>query len=113
MSSNLKVKDSGKDISVGSRLDRYWKREGFTSWYHRLRTPKPKLKGSESIEQLYELLISEYGFRGLEFGNWVNNETRFNYLVSASVALEDIQRIVKFKNSNVGQHKLGLAFGAR
>lgn len=110
---NKKVKDTGLDISRGSRLDNYWKKEGFAAFYKKLRSPKPSLTGTEDVHDLNEILISEYGFRGIEFGNWVNNESRFNYLVSAVVALEDIQRILKFKNSNLGLNKLGLAFGAR
>lgn len=110
---NNKVKDTGFDISSGSKLDTYWRARGFMSLYEKMRSPRPSLKGTETIQELYEVIISEYGFTGLEFGNWVNNESRFNYLVSAVVALEDLQRVLKFPHSNLGLNKISLAFGAR
>jgi hypothetical protein len=112
-SQNNKVKDAGKDISSFSRLDRYWQKRGFKQLYSKFRSPKPALKGTESVQELYELLISEYSFRGLEFGNWVNNEGRFNYLIAAIVAVQDIAKVLKFTNNKVGLNKVSLAFGAR
>ncbi len=113
MKENKKVKDTGADISSHSRLDNYWTQRGFLSYFMKLRKPQPALKGKENVQELYEIIISTYGFKGIEFGNWVNNESRFNYLVSVTVALQDIQRVLKFPHNNIGLEKISLAFGAR
>jgi len=64
------------------------------------------------IRDQYEIM-KLFKIRGFEYGNWVNQEQRFNFLVSAVIAFQDLNNILKFKN-NIGFDKnIGIAFGAR
>jgi hypothetical protein len=109
-----KIKDTGEDISAGSRLHRYWSTEGFKKEYLHLRKPllpEAKIFGKETDP--YVRLLKNFKLRGIEFGNWVNNDARNSYLIAAIVALTDLNSITGFGSKGIGFKKLGLAFGAR
>ena len=59
-------------------------------------------------------LVSEFGFRGVEFGNWVTGAERQNHVNWAYDALMDLASVLKVKPKDLSfGGTLGLAFGSR
>jgi hypothetical protein len=110
--SSNKITDTGNDISVGGRADRYWMINGFH--YQNLRSPKFAFSPGtlRKHSNLKEYLTVEFKLKGLEFGNWTTIEHRENYVLSAIMALHDMATVTGLGN-NLGFNKLGLSFGAR
>jgi hypothetical protein len=97
----------------GSRLEAWWNGRGFQAIYKEFRKgtiPKVflnKIKDVRAVEKIFAL-------RGFQFGNWVSNEDRFNYLAALGISLYDLNSVLKFKENNLGLDRtLGVAFGAR
>lgn len=107
-----KIKDAGVDTSSGSRADYYWKKKGLSSRYIKYRTPEiPGFK--TTFENPYSLILDKFRFKSVEFGNYVSIDWRYSYLMGASMALYDINKVLGF-NFNTGLNKtVGLAFGSR
>ena len=58
--------------------------------------------------------LDAFGFRGVEFGNWVSQSRRQKDLDQAHDALQDMCRVLGLDSTSVGLgNRLGLAFGAR
>lgn len=103
----------GGDGTGMSRMERWWKGQGFLLIYKAFRSGKidpaltQKMKDVRDIEAVFNL-------KGFQFGNWVTNEDRFNYLAALGVCLHDLNKVLKFKGWNLGlDGELGVAFGAR
>jgi len=61
-----------------------------------------------------ERLMNTFGLRGVNFGNWVNQEERRFFLNNAYVSLMDLSRIIGLEPQDMGLGKmLGIAFGAQ
>lgn len=61
-----------------------------------------------------ETLANTFGFRGIEFGNWVNNAERQDAINDAFDALMDMSTALKISPAAVSLNgELGIAFGAR
>ena len=61
-----------------------------------------------------EAFLQKFGFRGVQFGNWVENDRRRRDLNDAHDALTDLAEAVGIPVAALGfGGKLGLAFGAR
>lgn len=91
--------------------------EYFINKYDALRSPKisvKKLFKPTDVSRLPEFIISTYKLKGLEFGNWVNQVRRLDYCLSTIIAFYDLQKILQFKNNNLGIDKsISIAYGAR
>jgi len=107
----MKIVDT-LELEGGSRAERWWEDQGFVDLYKYFR------KGSidndlRKIEDIRDV-SKVFHLKGYQFGNWVTHEDRFNYLAALAVCLFDLNRVLKFKNNNLGLNKtLGVAFGAR
>lgn len=74
------------------------------------RIGKPRRSGDVTGEQLKET----YGFRGVEFGNWNNQDERQQVMNHAFDALADLAEVLDIPAPAIGLNgELGLAFGAR
>lgn len=100
-----KIVDSDSEISTGGRLRDYWarrgmkqKRSGFVVW------------NGEDIP-LQEVL-KQYNLAGFEFGRYVNNEDRNDFLIAAKESLSDLSGLIHSNNIGFDRH-IGVAFGAR
>ena len=61
-----------------------------------------------------EDMVKLFGFRGVEFGNYVDDEDGKHHLVKASEALQDLADILGMDVKDVSLNgRLGMAFGAR
>lgn len=111
---SIKITDTlGSGVMGTSKMEAWWKGKGFKDIYKEFRkgaVPSvllSKMKDVRNVEQLFHL-------RGFQFGNWVNNEDRFNYLAALGICLYDLNKVLKFKANNLGlDGALGVAFGAR
>jgi len=91
--------------------------ESYLADYKPLRKPVlnlvPKVFKSVAIDKVAELVISQYKFRGLEFGNWVNQRRRIDFCLNLYTGLYDLNKVLKF-NNNIGINKtISIADGAR
>jgi len=109
---NNKFKDTADDISAGSRVDRYWQIRGFEQYYKGLRRPQLPYNYMKGTGGVYSDCLA-FGIKGIEFGNWVNGEARFNFLVGCIIALNDIRLATGLPKAKIGAGRLGIAFGAR
>jgi hypothetical protein len=56
----------------------------------------------------------KFGLRGLQFGNWLSNEDKYNYALALYAAFYDMNKVLRFKTSNLGlSEHLAIGFGSR
>lgn len=95
-----------------AKLELFWATAGFEGLYKKFRQGTldkalEKVRRPDDIEALFKI-------RGFQYGNWLSHEDRFNYLQATAVCLMDLNKVLKFKNNNLGlDGTLGIAFGAR
>ena len=95
-------------IRPGSRVDSYW--AGLM--------PSPGQYGVEEIKGAHYTnvasAIKNFGLYSIEFGNWLNQAERLNFMYATLVTLRDMATVVGANQSQMGLHKkLSLAFGSR
>jgi hypothetical protein len=110
----IKITDTLGGESIGtSKMEAWWEGKGFLAIYKQFRkgtVPAVFLKQIRDVRNVEKL----FKLRGFQFGNWVNNEDRFNYLAALGICLFDLNKVLKFKGNNLGlDNTLGVAFGAR
>jgi len=95
-----------------SRADIHWYHEGFKSIYKSFRKGvdiPEKLRNVDNAEKVQHT----FKFSGFQFGNWLNNNDRYNYLCALYIACYDLNKVLKIGN-NIGlQQTLSVSFGAR
>ena len=102
-----KIQDTNITISKGGRAFRDNSNTGF----------KPKfstLNDSNKTKKIIEILpvLKMYKMKGFEFGNWLSNNDRYDYLIATTQSLDNLSKIIKSKNIGFDS-TLGIAFGAR
>lgn len=112
MSKLAKLQDNFNDRK--SRADGYWDESDLKRFYRTFRPsmdlPKTFLSDNNSLERATE----KYKLRGFQFGNWVTNEDRYEYLAALYICLYDLNKVLRFKSDNMGlSGSLGIALGAR
>lgn len=101
------------EVRQKSRITRYWLNERFREMWKFFRPGFSKVlpKGFDPYNA--QQLTEYFKLKGFEYGNWLNQEDRYNYLLACEIALFDLNNILKFKH-NLGLNKhVGIAFGAR
>lgn len=100
-----KIQDTNAKVSAGGRLRDYWidrgvrqRRSSFVQW------------DKKDID--LKALIEEYKLAGFEFGRYVNNEDRYDFVLGAKEGLSDLAWMLKSHNVGIN-YKIGIAFGAR
>lgn len=97
-------------IRPNGRVDRYW--DGETAVIH------PSRYGVESydLKQYYEpkAAIKHFNLYSIEFGNWMSQEDRANFMYATLVSLRDIATVAGVPQRAVGMGgHLAIALGAR
>jgi len=69
--------------------------------------------GDDFISMTPEELMKHYGFRGIQFGNYLPQKERQSYVNNAFYSLNLLSNILNIPAYWIGGGKLGLAFGAR
>lgn len=104
-----KITDTG-DVPHGGRVDKYWKRFNLQPLRY-LGAYKAK-----SDEWLYdpEKTVKHFNLKGIEFGNYLNQEERLNHLYALAFGLHDLAKVLDVEDSQIGLNgTLSVALGAR
>jgi hypothetical protein len=60
------------------------------------------------------LTTKEFNLRGIQFGNWLTTEDKFDYLSAFWIGMNDLNTVLKFPAKNLGlNNRLGVCFGSR
>lgn len=121
-----KVKPKAKK-SLGKIVDEGEVPEGRSDQYWR-GSKKPKIiftPGNSTIRSGLEIpssyryddvrfIENHYGLRGIEFGNWLSQQDRRNYVAGLGIALFDLYHAIGFAAKDLSiKGKITVAFGAR
>lgn len=110
-----KVVDSG-DVPGRGRADQYWGQNGMKIAF---RPNNPSVRKGQKIPSAYKyadirFIEQYYNLRGIEFGNWLNQQDRANYLAGLGLALYDLHKVLGFSPKQLSVNgKISVAFGAR
>ena len=110
--SGSKKKSSSSSPSVGDKI-----KNPKPSWNRRAQVGNkiaervgPKVKSAYTSKQLKE----SFGFRGIEYGNWVKGEAAKEHTHFAGMALEDLSRALGIPKKEISLNgRLALSFGGR
>ena len=95
-----------------SRLETYWVNKNLQDNFRKI--VKGSLpKGFKVSNNTIEGLNKNFGIRGIQFGNWVTLEDKYNYLAALQLSMLDLNSVLKFSEAAIGQGLLALSFGAR
>lgn len=110
-----KLVDEGDVPTSKSRADNYWEDKVKVIF-----TPSNKiLRIGAQVPKSYQygdldFLIDYYHLKAIEFGNWLSQQDRKNYLSALGLALFDLHKILGFYPKNISlKGKITVAFGAR
>lgn len=110
-----KIVDQGKTAPHGNS-DTYWRNEGMELVF---KADDPKVRTGAKIPDTYHyadhrFIEKYYKLKGIEFGNWLSQQDRFNYVNGLGLALFDLHKAIGFKPEQIGiNEKISVAFGAR
>lgn len=100
-----KLTDSNAEVSNGGRAQRFW------DGVHLKRSGSYVTdKLAVTVDQFS--VIKKYSLKGFEYGNWVNNNDRNDFLTATTESCEDLAKILGTKNIGC-DGTIGIAFGAR
>lgn len=112
MATTIKLQDTSPIIGSNSRLENYWKQNGFEKFYVRFRSGMKLPLTYQTVDSV-DKLVKLFKLNAVGFGNWVTQEDRFNYISALTIALYDIDKVCRFKN-NIGLNgTVSFSFGAR
>lgn len=99
-----KITDTNYQVSRGGRVEDYWM----------TRVMHPNYAQEEAKQQEVDMvaILKEYKLKGFEFGNWVNQNDRYDFIHAFTRSAQILSEIIGSKN--IGLDLLvGVAFGAR
>lgn len=109
-----KLVDEG-DVPYKGRADQFWRDKLKVIF-----TPNNKqIRSGSEIPKSYEydnldFVENYYGLRAIEFGNWLSQQDRKNYLSGLGLALFDLHQVLGFSAKTISlKKKISVAFGAR
>jgi len=102
---NNKLVDSSEKVSLRGRAESFWKGKPIK--------PSSKYEAEKYTGKLDQFeIIKRYSLKGFEYGNWVNNNDRFDFLEATAESLSHISKVIGTKNVGC-DGMIGIAFGAR
>lgn len=99
-----KLTDTNYTVSRGGRVEDYWM----------TRVMHPHYAKEEAKQQEVDMvaILKEYKLKGFEFGNWVNQNDRYDFIHAFTRSAQILSEVIGSKN--IGLDLLvGVAFGAR
>lgn len=106
-----KIEDAGA-IVKGGGIDRYWQRED-VQLHPNYYTGTEKIYKAKWLHDSNEAL-NHFNLRSIEFGNWMNQEDRANFLYASMLGLHQLALIFGVSDNQIGLGgKLSIALGAR
>jgi hypothetical protein len=101
------------NVAPGSRVDDYWKKNTIALIAHNYFNPGKVKKYMPSVKDS-ETTVKRFGLRGLQYGNWLSQEDRYNYLFALTISMYDMKDLLNLPFQKIGfNKKLTLALGAR
>lgn len=103
-----KIVDTTPDVSRFGRVHRHWSFKKLSP------ISVLKVKGINTDADKIDAfdVHKAYNLKGFEFGNWLNQNDRYDKLIACDASLGELAKILG--NTNVGINgKIGIAFGAR
>jgi len=99
-----KIIDTSVTVSDGGRAKEYWA----------LRVLNPKRAQQEDKSKDVDMvaILKKYNLKGFEFGNWLSNNDRYDFVHAFTRAFQTMEEITGSKNLGMDL-LLGVAFGAR
>lgn len=105
-----KITNAGTLVS-GGRIDQYWADNGLDVDFS-ISDSNKKHNNLYNINP--DIAIEEFGFKSMEFGNWLNQSERAFFLYNSTVSFSHLSNIFNIPHKLVGFNgKLSIAFGAR
>lgn len=99
-----KITDTSNTINAGGRAEKWWKGKSVKS-----KSSSPS-RAKDDID--LQKILQRYNLKGFEFGNWLNNDERYDRVLACEDSLAELAKIMGTKN--LGMNCLvGIAFGAR
>lgn len=99
-----KITDTSNTINAGGRAEKYWKHKSVKS-----HSSSPA-RSRDDVD--LQSILQRYNLKGFEFGNWLNNNERYDRVLACEDSLAELAKIMGSKN--LGMNRLtGIAFGAR
>lgn len=104
----------GWEWSSVSKESRKSRKENKERWIRMVPDKVIRLAQEPSGVSLPEDLITEYGFRGIQFGKWVDESAGLYHVLCSGDALADLANVLQLPRKAISFYeRLGLAFGAR
>lgn len=106
-----KYEDAGQLVK-GGRIDQHWNQEG-------IYVDKKYFTGSRFQKEAYwlydtEKALEHFGLRSIEYGNWMSQQDRANFLYGSMLSLHHLAALFDVKDKEIGLGgKLSIALGAR
>ena len=95
-------------IKPGSRVDAYWR--GLDVQYKKMGVPDIAGTHYRSVPDA----IAHFKLYSIEFGNWMNQQDRLNFMYGSLVTLRDMAAVTGIRQEKMGLNKtLSIALGAR
>lgn len=99
-----KITDTSNTINAGGRAEKWWKNKSVKS-----KASSPA-RAKDDVD--LQKILNRYNLKGFEFGNWLNNDERYDRVLACEDSLAELAKIMGAKN--LGMNCLvGIAFGAR
>ena len=99
-----KLTDTNNTINKGGKAELYWRNKSVKS-----KSSSPA-RSKDDID--LQKILQTYDLKGFEFGNWLNNDERYDRVLACEDSLAELAKIMGTKK--LGMNCLvGIAFGAR
>lgn len=106
-----KLYDSTTTPAKTSALEKWWSKEGMRMMLET--AGDAKLPASEKFWDA-QFLEQKYCLEGFQFGNWLSQEDRYNYLMNAGAGLYHLSHtVLQVAPKFIGLNKLSVCFGSR
>ncbi len=108
----IKLQDTFGDLNSAS--DKHNREYNIQKLYKRFRSAAPFPKKAYYDGEIVDLLSKTFGLKGIQFGNWLTTEDRYNYSLALYSCLYDMNKVLNFKTKNLGlSQSLAVALGSR
>lgn len=104
-----KIEDAGILVRSG-RVDKHWGKQLQPMVW----TSEKSVRSLEPYTTDSNYFIDHFNLKSVEYGNWMNQQDRANYLYNTAVSFDDLAKILGISVEEIGlQKNLSIAFGAR
>lgn len=102
-----------QNVLRNSGVTRYWLDERFREMWKAFRPGFSRILPKSHDPYNQTKTIERFNLKGFEYGNWLNQEDRYNYFLACEIALYDLNNLLQFGYQlGLGKY-VGIAFGAR